>query len=84
MTNVPVTTKGKHAKKGAGRPLSYSQCIDDELLSWILRQRDLRVTVRRLDIQLKAKALIGSGLPQFKASSGWVDKFMCRHSLSIR
>ena len=84
MAKVPVTTKGKHTKKGAGRQLTYSQCIDDELLSWILHQRDLQVTVRRLDIQLKAKALIGSDLPQFKASSGWVDKFMCLHSLSIR
>ena len=82
MAKVPVTTKGKHTKKGVGRPLTYSQSIDDELLSWILQQRDLQV--RRLDIQLKAKALIGSDLPQFKASSGWVDKFMCRHSLSIR
>ena len=79
-----IDKEGKHTKKGAGRPLTYSQCIDDELLSWILHQRDLQVTVRRLDIQLKAKALIGSDLPQFKASSGWVDKFMCRHSLSIR
>ena len=72
MAKVSVTTKGKHTKKGAGRPLSYSQCIDDELLPWILRQRDLHVTVRRLDVQLKAKALIGSDLATTVQGIQWL------------
>ena len=81
---VSTTTKGKHTKKGAGRHLSYSQEIDKELLSWVLHQRDLQVGVRRQDIQFKAKAMLSERCPSFKASNGRVDKFMCRHSLSIR
>ena len=81
---VPTITKGKHTKKGAGRHLSYSQEIDEELLSWVLHQRDLHIGVRRQDIQFKAKALISERHLDFKVSSGWMDKFMCRHSLSVR
>ena len=81
---VSTTTKGKHMKKGAGRNLSYSQEIDEELLSWVRYQRDLQIGVRRQDIQFKAKAMLSERCPSFKASNGWVDKFMCRHSLSIR
>ena len=81
---ISTITKGKHVKKGAGRNLSYSQEIDEELLSWVLHQRDLQIGVRRQDIQFKAKAMLSERCPSFKASNGWVDKFMCRHSLSIR
>ena len=40
--------------------------------------------VRRQDIQLKATELISPDSPGFKAFNGWVDKFMHRHSLSLR
>ena len=80
----PTAKKGKHVKKGAGRPISYAVEIDKELIAWVLRQRDLQVPVRRQDIQLKATALIAPDHPSFKASNGWLDKFMCCHSLSLR
>lgn len=80
----PAAKKGKHTKKGAGRHISYGQDIEEELITWVLMQRDLQIPVRRRDIQLKAKALIGPEHPDFKASNGWVEKFMCRHSLSLR
>ena len=81
---LPTVKKAKHIKKGAGRHISYRQDIEEELITWILKQRDLQIQVRRRDIQLKAKALITPEHPDFKASNGWVDKFMCRHSLSLR
>ena len=84
IQKVPIVKKGKHLKKGAGRPISYTQEVDEELLTWVLRQRDLQIPVRRQDIQLKATALIAPDHPSFKASNGWVDKFMRRHSLSLR
>lgn len=74
--------KGKHIKKGAGRPLTYSKEIEDDLIAWVLKQRDLQVPVSRQDIQ--HKALIKPSNPSFAASAGWMDKFMCRHSLSVR
>ena len=76
--------KGKHVKRGAGRHISYPKEIEDELIIWVLKQRDLQIPVRRQDIQHKAIALIKPTNPTFKASSGWVDKFMIRHELSIR
>lgn len=76
--------KGKHLKKGAGRPITYSKEIDDSLIAWVLKQRDLHLPVGRLELKLKAKVLICPTLPNFKASSGWIEKFMRRHSLSLR
>ena len=81
---VPKKKKGKHIKNGAGRPVSYAKELEDDLVAWILRQRDLQVPVRRQDIKMKATAFITPTKPNFKASSGWVDKFMRRHSLSVR
>ena len=80
----PTAAKGKHMKKGAGRPITYPQELEDDLITWVLWQRDLQLPVRRQDIQLKATALIAPDHPSFKASAGWVDKFMRRHSLSLR
>ena len=80
----PMSKKGKLMKKGAGRPISYKQEIEDELITWVLRQRDLQIPVRRQDIQLKAMELISPDNPSFKASNGWMNKFMRRHSLSLR
>ena len=84
VKKFPTATKGKHLKKGASRPISYPQELDDGLIAWVLRQRDLQVAVRRQDIQMKASAAIAPDNPSFKASSGWVDKFMRHHSLSLR
>ena len=80
----PTTTKGKHKKKGAGRPITYPQEREDNLIAWVLWQRDLQLPVWRQDIKLKAIALIAPDHLNFKASAGWLDKFMCRHSLSLR
>ena len=79
-----MSKKGKHAKKGAGRPISYKQEAEDELIAWVLRQRDIQMPVRRQDFQLKATELISPDSPSFNASNGWMDKFMHRHSLSLR
>ena len=84
IKKVATASKGKHLKKGAGRPISYPQKCNEELLVWVVMHRDLQLMVRRLDIQLKATALIARDHPSFKASYGWVNKSMCRHSLSLR
>lgn len=76
--------KGKNIKRGAGRPISYSTEIEDDLIAWVLKQRDLQIPVRRQDIQHKAIAMIKVKNPLFKASDGWVNRFVIRHSLSIR
>lgn len=71
LTNNRSTRKykGKHSKKGAGRPITYSKEIEDDLITWVLKQRDLQIPVSRQDIRHKANALIKPSNPQFKASS---------------
>ena len=86
---VDRTCKKSHAKKGknkagAGRPLSYNEDIDMELCQWILEMRDLHLPVQRKHVQRKAMALIQPTQPSFKASAGWLEKFLKRHSLTLR
>jgi hypothetical protein len=78
------STKGKHLKKGSGRPLSYNPALEEELVQWILESRDLHIPVSRKMIQQKALSLISHSNPGFKASEGWLQKFMVRNSLSLR
>ena len=69
---------------GSGRPLSYLQHLDEELAEWVLYQRDLQPPVSIIMLKAKAKVIIGSSYPSFKASAGWAQKFMRRHSLTFR
>ena len=78
------TKKGKHARKGSGRPLSYSPDIEEQIVQWVLESRDLQIPIQRKMIQQKALALISPNNPQFRASEGWLQKFMKRNSLSLR
>ena len=78
------TKKEKHARKGSERPLSYSPDIEEQIVQWVLESRDLQIPIQRKMIQQKALALISSNNPQFRASEGWLQKFMKRNSLSLR
>ena len=64
-----VTKQG--VKKGAGRPLTYSREIDEQLLVWVLENRDLHLPITVPLLKAKALELIGAESPEFKASSGW-------------
>ena len=75
--------KGKN-KAGAGRPLSYNEDFDMEICQWVLEMRDLHLPIQRKHIQRKALALIQPTHPTFKASDGWLSKFLTRHSLTLR
>ena len=70
--------------KGGGRkPLlpEIEQCVAD----WVVQQRLGYRRVTRHGIALKAKELASSqGQPTFKASRGWVDKFIRRNDFCIR
>ena len=76
--------KGRHTRKGAGRPLSYAQKFEDELVQCILEGRDLQIPIQRKSIQRKALVLIQPSKPSFRASDGWLQKPMQRHTLSLR
>lgn len=63
--------------------MSYSNETDEKLLQWVLRQQDKGTPVTRDAIQAQARLLVRDECPEFKASSGWVEKFLSRHNLTI-
>ncbi|XP_027049200.1 uncharacterized protein LOC113676708 isoform X5 [Pocillopora damicornis] len=79
----PPTKKEKRSPGGGGRRLSYSNETDEKLLQWVLRQQDKGTPVTRDAIQAQARLLVRDECPEFKASSGWVEKFLSRHNLTI-
>jgi hypothetical protein len=71
-------------KKGQGRKLSYPKEVDDKLLEWVLKQRELHLPVTTTMLLSHAKLEIALHNPAFKASVGWSRKFIRRHNLSLR
>lgn len=69
---ITAKVKGKHAKKGSGRPLLYSVSQEDQLVQWILESRSLQLPKQSKTIQRKAMALIQPTNPEFRASDGWL------------
>ena len=73
-------------KKGQGQKISYPQELEDKIVSWILKKREEQcvAAVSTQLIRLKALSLIKDTHPYFKASDGWVRKFMKRNNLVLR
>ena len=68
---------------GGGRRLSYSPETDKQLLEWVVERTRNGLPVSREAIQTQALALVRDECPDFKASSGWVEKFLIRHKISL-
>ena len=68
---------------GSGRRLSYSTETDERLLHWVKKFQENKVNVTREMLQKQALSLIQPECPEFKASSGWVEKFLVRHGLTL-
>ena len=81
-----IKNPGKRThRKGQGRKISYSQELEDKLIAWILEKREeAYIAVSTQMIRLKALSLIRPVNPQFKASEGWLRKFMTRNNLVLR
>ena len=77
------TVKGCHLHSGSGRQLSYPKEVDEAIVEWVLVRRDANFPVSRTLIQIKARQLVKAHNPSFVASSGWLQKFMLRHGLSL-
>ena len=66
---------------GAGRKPDNVE-MEEELFGWIVELRSRHLRVSRRMIRMQAKSLTSDD--GFKASRGWLDRFMKRHSLSLR
>jgi len=72
-------------RKGQGQKISYPQEIEDKLLAWVMEKREAQfVAVSTQLIRMKARSLIKEYNPNFKASEGWVRKFLSRNKLVLR
>lgn len=80
--NVKPIDKGN--RSGAGRPLTYPLEVENDLVCWILKLRDMHFPVSVLALQEKGRSVICPHNPTFNASRGWVQKFFARHRLSLR
>ena len=79
--NGKLNDKGNHS--GAGRPPTYLLEVEKDILSWLLKLRDLHVPVSILILQEKVKRVVHLHNPTFNASRSWVEKFFARHRLSL-
>ena len=68
-------------KYGAGRKPDNEE-MEEELFGLIVELRSRHLRVSRRMIRMQAKSL--SSDDGFMASRGWLDRFMKRHSLSLR
>lgn len=66
---------------GAGRK-PYDENMEAAVFSWIIAMRSRKLRVSRRTIREKAKELSASST--FRASIGWLRRFMRRHRLSLR
>nr|XP_006824625.1 PREDICTED: pogo transposable element with KRAB domain-like [Saccoglossus kowalevskii] len=69
---------------GSGRNISYPREMDEQILAWVLEQRDLKLPVTIDAIRIYALQLVRPVQPDFKASKGWCQQFMQRHDLVLR
>nr|CAD2183438.1 unnamed protein product [Meloidogyne enterolobii] len=70
---------------GGGRKLTDAD-FDSALKSWItnLRSKKLRVTRNMILFEAQRISLNYQSLEKFKASNGWLERFLKRHDFSIR
>lgn len=69
---------------GSGRKLSYPIEKEEQLVAWVLEQRDLHLAVTIQHIIDQAILTIQPSTPSFQGTRGWVQKFMRRNNLSLR
>ncbi|KAF7636014.1 HTH CENPB-type domain-containing protein, partial [Meloidogyne graminicola] len=78
------TDKSAKQLKGAGRHVKDEE-FESELLAWINLKREGKQRVSRRSIQVQAlKMTENNEENSFKASRGWLEKFLIRHNLRAR
>ena len=83
LTNPAVTQR---CGQGSGRRVSYGTEIDNKIFQWVMERRNSQLPVTCSIIQSYAAKLVKKERPDltFFASPGWINRFLKRHSLSVR
>ena len=81
-----LVESGRRRAKGAGRKLTYGNDVDMKILQWILEKRELQESVTYEMLHAYAIQIVKEEKPDvvFHASNGWVQRFLKRHSLSLK
>ena len=58
--------------------------LSNELVAWVLEQRDLHLAVSIRHVIDQARLTILPSTPSFQGTRGWVQKFMRRNNVSLR
>uniref|UniRef100_A0A914H9R2 HTH CENPB-type domain-containing protein n=1 Tax=Globodera rostochiensis TaxID=31243 RepID=A0A914H9R2_GLORO len=87
LLSLRETKSGKRLRlDGAGRHLRDKE-FDEQMIEWIRSQRACNQRVSRRTIQIHALQIANQADDEetiFKASCGWLNKFMLRHNLRVR
>jgi len=67
----------------SGRKISYPPAVDEQLVQFVLQEQKNGVLVQPEMIRREAKKLIQPFCNDFKASTGWLEKFLSRNQLSL-
>ena len=66
-----------------GRKLSYSQALDDVIAAHVKGALSRGESMTRQEVCLHAKKVIQAEIPDFIASTGWVQRFLSRHNIDL-
>ena len=80
--DVPRHKGGR--KVGGGRKLAYDQEIEEKVIVFIIEKREHQLPVSRDSVRQYILTLTKENYPDFKASSGWLTRFMDRNDFSVR
>ena len=71
-------------KIGGGRHLAYDKEIEQQVVIWVLEKREHQLPVSRDSVRRYILTLTKEKFPEFKASSGWMTRFMAHHNLCVQ
>ncbi|XP_057289871.1 uncharacterized protein LOC130612559 [Hydractinia symbiolongicarpus] len=71
------------SSSSCGRKLSYPPEIDEQLVHWVKTEQNAGVVMSPDMLRREALRLIQPYCFEFKASTGWLDKFLTRHKLVL-
>ena len=80
--DVPRHKSGR--KIAVGRKLAYDKEIEEKVACFVVEKREHQLPVSRASVTRYILSLTKSKYPDFKASSGWLTRFMDRNSFTVR
>lgn len=80
--DVPRHKSGR--KIGGGRKLAYDKEIEEKVAVFVIEKREHQLPVSCASVTRYILSLTKSKYPDFKASSGWMTRFMDRNNFTVR